>query len=83
MCQVSAAAHEPSLAAASGGHSGCGVQASHCGGFSGCAALALGCVGFRHCGLQALEHRLRGWGTQASLPCSMWNIPGPGMEPVS
>ena len=62
--------------------SGCGVRASRCGGLSGCAALALGCMGFRRCGLQALEHRLRGYGTQASLPCSIWNIPGPGMELV-
>ena len=57
-------------------------EASRCGGFSGCAALALGCAGFRRCGLQAPEHRLRGCGTQASLPCSIWNIPGPGMELV-
>ena len=34
-----------SVVEVSGGHSSCGVQASHCGGFSCCGAQALGLVG--------------------------------------
>ena len=26
---------------------------------------------------------LNSWGTPASLLCSMWNLPGPGIEPMS
>ena len=48
----------------------CGVQASHCGGFS--------CSGAR-----ALECRLSSRGTRAQLLRGMWNLPGPGLEPVS
>ena len=49
--------------------SSCGAQASHCGGFS--------------CGRAwALEHRLSScvW---AYLPHGLWNLPGPGIKPVS
>ena len=34
------------------------------------------------CGLGALEHRLSSCDAQVLLPCSMWNLPGPGLEPV-
>ena len=32
---------------------------------------------------QALELRLNSCGPWALLLCSMWNLPGPGIEPVS
>ena len=41
------------------------------------------CVGFSSCGSQALERRLSSCGAQASLLRSMWDLPGPGLEPVS
>ena len=48
----------------------CGAWASHCHDFS-CGAPALGQSGLGSCG------------PQASLPHGMWNLPGPGIEPVS
>ena len=48
----------------------CSAQPSHCGGFSCCRA-------------RALEHRLSSCGARAQLLRGMWNIPGPGLEPVS
>ena len=60
------------------------VVASHCG------ARALGAqalVGVPHrlssCGSQALEHRLSSCGARALLLRGMWDLPGPGLEPVS
>ena len=47
------------------------AQASHCGGFSCCRARALQRAGFSTCG------------TLATLPCALWNLPGPGIEPMS
>ena len=38
---------------------------------------------FSSCGLQALELRLSSCGTRAQLLCGMWDLPGPGIEPVS
>ena len=68
----------------------CGVQASHCGGFSCCGARALGtwasvvaARGLSSCGSRALEHRLSSCGTRAYLLCGMWDLPGPGIEPMS
>ena len=68
----------------------CGVRASHCGGFSCCRARALGAwasvvVACRlsRCGSRALEHRLSNCGTRAQLLCGMWDLPGPGLEPMS
>ena len=37
--------------------------------------------GFSSCGSQAPEHRLSSCGTQAQLLHSMWDLPGPGLEP--
>ena len=51
--------------------SSCGVWAPHCGGLSCFGARALGRVGFSSSG------------TWDSLPCSMWNLPGRGIKPVS
>ena len=55
-----------------------------------CRAWALGAQasvvvarGLGSCGLQALEHRLSICGARASLLHSMWDLPGPGLEPVS
>ena len=54
-----------------------GVQASHCG------AWSLECVGFRSCSSRAPEHRLRSCGSLAQFLRSLWDLPGPGIEPVS
>ena len=35
------------------------------------------------CGSQALERRLSSCGARASLLRGMWELPGPGLEPVS
>ena len=40
-------------------------------------------VSFRSCGMRALEHRLSSCGARAYLLCSMWDLPGPGLEAVS
>ena len=49
----------------------CRGWASHCGGFSCCGAQAQGHTGFSSCG------------TQAHLPHGIWNLPGPGIKPMS
>ena len=41
------------------------------------------CMGFSSCGSWALERRLGSCGTRASLFRSMWDLPGPGLEPMS
>ena len=68
----------------------CGVQAFYCSGFSCCGAWALGTRAsvvvahrLRGCGLRALERRLSSCGARAQLLHSMWDLPGPGLEPVS
>ena len=68
----------------------CGAWASHCGGFSCCGAWALGtrasvvvARGLSSCGSLALGLRLSSCGTRAQLLCSTWDLPGPGLEPVS
>ena len=40
-------------------------------------------VGFSSCGSRALERRLSSCGAQAQLLHSMWDLPRPGLEPVS
>ena len=40
-------------------------------------------MGFSSCGSRALEHRLSSYGAQAQLLRSMWDLPRPGLEPVS
>ena len=67
----------------------CGAQASHCRGFSCCAAQALGARasvvvarGLISCGLPALECRLSSCGARAQLLLGMWDLPGPGLEPM-
>ena len=68
----------------------CGAQASHCSGFSCCRAWSLGAqasvvvvCGLSSCGLRALEHRLSSCGARASLLRGMWDLPGPGLKPMS
>ena len=77
--------------------SGCGKRgplstccscASHCSGFS-CGAHALGtqasvvvAQGLRACGSQALDCGLRRCDAWAQLLHGMWNLPGPGVEPM-
>ena len=39
--------------------------------------------GLSSCGSQTLEHRLSSCGSRAQLLCGMWDLPGPGLEPVS
>ena len=39
--------------------------------------------GLSSCGSRALEHRLSSCGARAYLLCGMWDLPGPGLEPVS
>ena len=57
---------------------------------SRCGAQALGmwasvvvAHGLSSCGSRALEHRLSNCGARAELPRSMWDLPGPGLEPMS
>ena len=50
---------------------GCSARVSHCGGFSCCGTWNLDHSGISSCGTQAL------------LPPSMWDLPGPGIKPVS
>ena len=68
----------------------CGARASHCSGFSCCGARALGARasvvvahGLNSCGSQALERSLSSCGAQAQLLCGMWDLPRPGLKPVS
>ena len=60
----------------------CGAWASHCGSLS-CKAWALGGAGFSGWGLRAPEQWSRSCGTQFSLLQGMWDLPRPGIEPVS
>ena len=39
--------------------------------------------GLQQLWLAALERRLSSCGTGAQLPCGLWDLPGPGIEPVS
>ena len=83
------AAHGHSLVAARGALH-CGVQSSHCGGFSCCGAQVLSrwasvvvACRLSNCGSRALERRLNSCGTRAYLLHGMWDLPGPGLEPMS
>ena len=60
----------------------CSVQVSHCGGFSCCGARAVRCAGLSSCSTWALRAQAQQlWWAQ--LLCSMWGLPGSGVEPVS
>ena len=67
----------------------CGARASHCGGFS-CGAQGPGAQAsvvvarrLSSCGSSVLERRLSSCGARAQLLRCMWDLPGPGLEPVS
>ena len=91
MCWVFVAACGLPLVAASGGATlCCGAQAPHCSGFSCCGARALGAWasvvvarGLSSCGSRALERRLGSCGARTQLLCGMWDLPRPGLEPVT
>ena len=78
LCWVCVARCGLSLVVASGGHS-----SLHCSGFYCCTAWALGHSGFSSCGSWALEHGLNSCGTWAYLLHGVWDLPGPGIKPVS
>ena len=68
----------------------CSARSSHWGGFSCCGARALGAWasvvvahGLQQLWLVALQHRLSSCGARAQLLRCMWDLPGPGLEPVS
>ena len=78
LCWVFVAVPRLSLVVASRATLRCGARASHCGGFS--------CCGARAQGTQASvvgAHGLSSCGSRAQLLCGMWDLPGPGLEPVS
>jgi len=61
----------------------CSAWASHCSGFSCCRAWALGHAGFSSCSSWALKYRLNSCGTGAQLLHHLWDLLGPGIEPMS
>ena len=69
----------------------CGARVSHCGGFSCCGAQTLGTRAsavaahrLSSCSARALGHAgFSSCGTWAQLLCGMWDLPGPGIKPVS
>ena len=68
----------------------CGAWVSRCRGFPCCGAQALGvrasvvvAHGLSSCGSRALECRLSSCGSWAQLLHGMWDLPGPGLEPMS
>ena len=61
----------------------CGARASHCGGSSLLRSTDSRHPGFSRCGSRALERRLSSGGAWALLLRGMWDLPGPGLEPVS
>ena len=62
----------------------CDAWASHCSGFSCWEAWALGCAGFSTWNTWALDRgSFNSYGPWASLLQSMWDLPGPGIKPVS
>ena len=80
---VFVAAHRLSLVSVSGGYS-----LLWCAGFSLRWFLLLRSTGSRHvgfssCGLRALERRLSSCGARVQLLPGMWDLPRPGLEPMS
>ena len=62
----------------------CGVVASRCGARAlGTQASVVAAHGLSSCGSRALERRLNSCGARAWLLRGMWDLPGPGLEPVS
>ena len=70
--------------------SSCSVQAARCGGLSCCGAQSLGHMSFSSCDvwaqqlwLEAFRGQVMSCGSWAQLPRGLWDLPRPGMEPVS
>ena len=40
-------------------------------------------MGFSNCGSRVLERRLGSCGARVELPCGSWDLPRPGIEPMS
>ena len=78
LCWVFLAAGGLSLVVASGGYS-----SLRCVGFSLRWLLLLRSTGSSSCGSRAVEHRLSSCGARAQLLRGMWDLPRPGLEPVS
>ena len=83
LCWVLAASWAFSSCREQGLLSSCRPQAAHCTGFACCRAQAAGRSRVRSCGVWALGRRFSSCGTQALLPPGVWDLPGPGIEPVS
>ena len=78
LCWIFVAEHRLSPVAASGSYS---PVAWH--GLQSLWASVAAALRLSSCSSQALECRLRSCGTPAQLPCSMWDLLGPGTEVVS
>ena len=78
LCWVFVAARRLSLVAVSGGTLRCGVWASYCSGFSCYRARALGTRAS-----VVVVRWLSSCAARALLLRGMWDLPGPGLEPVS
>ena len=78
LCWVFVAAHGLSLVAVSGDYSSLRYT-----GLSLRWLLLLQSMGFSSCGSRALEHRLSSCGALVQLLRGMWDLPTPGLEPVS
>ena len=70
--------------------SSCGALASYCHGFFHCGARARGTRasggaprGVSSCGPQALDHRLSSCAAGVQLLWGMWDLPKPGIKPMS
>ena len=63
--------------------SSCGVWASPCVVFSCFGTPILAPLGFSNCGSQPLEYWLSSCGALAWFPGGMWNLPRPGIRPVT
>ena len=73
-----AVVHGLSLVAGSRGYSLQALRASHCSGSSCCRARALGTwVSV------AVAHGLSSYGSRAQLPWGRWDLPEPGIKPIS
>ena len=72
-----------SRVAVSGGHSHVGVSRLLIAVAPRVEEHGLQSVGFSGCGPWALGHRLASCASRAYWLCSMWDLPSPGIEPVS
>ena len=83
LCWVFVAVHGLSLVVAKGGYSLLRCTAFSLRWLLLLRSMGSRCTGFSSCGMLALERRLSSCGAQAQLLRSMWDLPGPGLEPMS